>query len=267
MMRLKALPSRSSLTLSVTAKSRKANSAKPASRYTHADMHAAPTMRAMRTAGLMSVSSQSVRARYNSSVRRSSSSKASTSLSAGSAASSSAFLSATSVIKYMADMSAISWTSAATAKVTDCTLGQMPPSLARSIIEPAMDVGATKKRMGNDPICICALDRRKMPVTTDVGQSGPPRRIATFDTRMPGCDRIRLTARIDTLFTFTNLRTRTLPARFSPIPACCMKMAACLMAQQTRAATRVAVQNPSSYVGAVPNSRIPLAPRITPPAR
>src|SRR6056300_31424 len=57
---------------------------------------------------------------------------------------------------------------------------------ALSMNAPANVVGAMRKNTGKVPMSISRTSRRRMPVVTLVGQSGPPTRMATLGTFKPG---------------------------------------------------------------------------------
>mmetsp|Transcript_38546 Transcript_38546/g.71357 ORF Transcript_38546/g.71357 Transcript_38546/m.71357 type:complete len:222 (+) Transcript_38546:372-1037(+) len=125
--------------------------------------------------------------------------------------------------------------------------------LSSLMLAPASTQGTIKKAHGRVPSSICGQLSRRMPVSTEVGQSGPPQRIATFSIVKPLFFRIFSIARMFVVCTPTNCCTyRDLP-NSSPIPFCCRTTAFSLSASDSTDAKAIPVQK-SSQGSCLPRS-------------
>jgi hypothetical protein len=61
-----------------------------------------------------------------------------------------------------------------------CMERHTPPSFTRSSIAPAVTQGTISRKHGQEPSSICGSRSFRMPVSTEVGQSGPPQRMHTW---------------------------------------------------------------------------------------
>mmetsp|Transcript_88753 Transcript_88753/g.271795 ORF Transcript_88753/g.271795 Transcript_88753/m.271795 type:complete len:275 (+) Transcript_88753:108-932(+) len=87
---------------------------------------------------------------------------------------------------------------------------------------PERTTGQTRRTTGNVPSSIWLTLRSRMPVSTEVGQSGPPHSTATFAVVRPSWLRMCLMAFMGGVWIATAFLTATLPANGAPIPFCCM---------------------------------------------
>mmetsp|Transcript_32761 Transcript_32761/g.80277 ORF Transcript_32761/g.80277 Transcript_32761/m.80277 type:complete len:330 (+) Transcript_32761:362-1351(+) len=184
---------------------------------------------------------QSVTARYTSTLRASRRSASATASSSGSASSSAWCASLVSVMKCVAASSATSCVSAATVVVTVAiephgvlSSAASSAALTRRKKAPASVVGTMRKMTGSEPISMRHSERRRMPVSTDVGQSGPPTSMATLlGVSRPGAVSILRMLRMSSELTPTALRTPTKRLMSWPISFCCMAIASSFMANAT----------------------------------
>mmetsp|Transcript_26171 Transcript_26171/g.67640 ORF Transcript_26171/g.67640 Transcript_26171/m.67640 type:complete len:320 (+) Transcript_26171:439-1398(+) len=108
---------------------------------------------------------------------------------------------------------------------------------------PITTGGQRKKITGIVPSMHCSTSQRRMPASTEVGQSGPPTSTDTLGKVRPRCIISRRIARVLTVFTPTILRTDARDARKRPTPSCCTRMAIPLRPK----AVMVAMQMPAQY--------------------
>mmetsp|Transcript_5005 Transcript_5005/g.6897 ORF Transcript_5005/g.6897 Transcript_5005/m.6897 type:complete len:107 (+) Transcript_5005:948-1268(+) len=86
--------------------------------------------------------------------------------------------------------------------------------------EPVKTVGMMRKMTGIVPTNIGIRRNFMMPHNTEVGQSGPPIKIAHFEMPSPGSLRTSFIERISLVLIPTKERTFTDPANCSPISFC-----------------------------------------------
>mmetsp|Transcript_5147 Transcript_5147/g.7866 ORF Transcript_5147/g.7866 Transcript_5147/m.7866 type:complete len:91 (+) Transcript_5147:851-1123(+) len=86
--------------------------------------------------------------------------------------------------------------------------------------EPVNTVGAIRNTTGNVPTNIGHIFKLMIPHNTEVGQSGPPTKIAHLAALNPGSVRISLIERIMFELIPTKERTFTFPDSRSPINFC-----------------------------------------------
>mmetsp|Transcript_37620 Transcript_37620/g.90372 ORF Transcript_37620/g.90372 Transcript_37620/m.90372 type:complete len:201 (-) Transcript_37620:101-703(-) len=136
---------------------------------------------------------------------------------------------------------------------------QAPPSACLSMKAPDSTHGTTRMMHGVVPNSIWAGDKPRIPVMTDVGQSGPPHRIPTLARVNPGSSRICSMARTATLSTPTNLRTVTWDPSMPPMMTCWVHTAANFNAYEQITPIDTPKANPNE------GSLCPRAPSIMPP--
>ena len=98
---------------------------------------------------------------------------------------------------------------------------------------PAIVSGATRQMTGVVPSTMGASRWPRMPMSTEVGQSGPPTSVATLPRVMPGWLIMTLIARISLELMPTAARTLTYRLRLEPKPTCCIAHAQSLMQNPT----------------------------------
>lgn len=103
-------------------------------------------------------------------------------------------------------------------------------SEALSSIEPAAVVSARGKSTGREPMIMGSSEMPSTPVSTEVGQSGPPTRMQTLPSVSGrGSLRMRRMVRMVVELTPTIERTETFAPSTPPIAFCCMAMASSLV--------------------------------------
>mmetsp|Transcript_20708 Transcript_20708/g.58080 ORF Transcript_20708/g.58080 Transcript_20708/m.58080 type:complete len:258 (-) Transcript_20708:1478-2251(-) len=127
-------------------------------------------------------------------------------------------------------------------------------------LAPPITHGTIRKKHGSVPSSICGKRRWRMPVRTEVGQSGPPTRIATFSIDSPSLSSIFCIARICTVWMPTSLWTYWYFPKPSPMTFCCIATALSLRMSPSTDAKQMPVQNESQ------GSSFPRATMIVPAA-
>mmetsp|Transcript_7760 Transcript_7760/g.22038 ORF Transcript_7760/g.22038 Transcript_7760/m.22038 type:complete len:223 (+) Transcript_7760:716-1384(+) len=182
-----------------------------------------------------------------------------TSSSAGSASSTFSLSIAVLAMKWIAASIAPDWTSTVTARVMVDMDPQSPFSLARRRKAPAMTHGAMRKNTGSEPYSMERSGRRRMPVRTETGQSGPPQSTETLRIFIPGCSRMLRMARISSELTPTMWRIETLrEAKCSPMIFCWITIATIFSEKQIAIVKITAAQKS-------PSGSVALLTRMMPP--
>mmetsp|Transcript_17352 Transcript_17352/g.52319 ORF Transcript_17352/g.52319 Transcript_17352/m.52319 type:complete len:242 (-) Transcript_17352:1435-2160(-) len=101
--------------------------------------------------------------------------------------------------------------------------------LACTMKEPVSVKGMIRRKTGRVPNSIWNSGSFRMPVRTDVGQSGPQTSTITLSICKPGWLRMCLIAFISGVWMATSLFTRTLSEKGSPINFCCKATAESFM--------------------------------------
>ena len=97
--------------------------------------------------------------------------------------------------------------------------------------------GGIDGTIGMDPTSMGTSEIPRIPVRTEVGQSGPPTRIADLPSvRHLGSESTSLIARTAVELTPTAERTPTLVPRPPPMTFCCMMMASILVSNAKKIA-------------------------------
>mmetsp|Transcript_103551 Transcript_103551/g.293402 ORF Transcript_103551/g.293402 Transcript_103551/m.293402 type:complete len:234 (-) Transcript_103551:337-1038(-) len=120
------------------------------------------------------------------------------------------------------------------------------PSSRRRYREPLMQQGSTKRMIGTVPNSQSKSDRFRTPAKTDVGQSGPPQRIATFPMVHPDSLNSASMHRMATLCTPTVRLTHTLRPSSPPMHFCCTAQAVSFRSQHRPTLMMDPIQNASS---------------------
>mmetsp|Transcript_25884 Transcript_25884/g.66943 ORF Transcript_25884/g.66943 Transcript_25884/m.66943 type:complete len:263 (+) Transcript_25884:175-963(+) len=120
---------------------------------------------------------------------------------------------------------------------------QTPPSFFLSWKAPAIVTAVTTISTGDVPSIICSSGSFRMPVVTEVGQSGPPTRMHTLGRPSPGCSRILRMERIVSEFTPMKERTAILLPMSSPISFCWIMSASSLSPNEMSDETITPSQN------------------------
>eukprot|EP00746_Dinoflagellata_sp_MGD_P093411 gnl/MRDRNA2_/MRDRNA2_369523_c0_seq1.p1 gnl/MRDRNA2_/MRDRNA2_369523_c0~~gnl/MRDRNA2_/MRDRNA2_369523_c0_seq1.p1 ORF type:complete len:163 (-),score=22.30 gnl/MRDRNA2_/MRDRNA2_369523_c0_seq1:61-549(-) len=133
-----------------------------------------------------------------------------------------------------------------TAKITAATPSHMGDSDFFKTTAPLKVQATTKTITGIEPKSIEGRESRRSPVSTEVGQSGPPHKIATFPKDIPGFFNTISIARIIGLFTPTAARTQSLRLSPSPIHFCCSVIAVAFNVTPRKEAKQAPPQKPHS---------------------